>query len=98
MRFISVDSLRILKGSDVVCGHDFLRECRVEMRTPVGHHAVAALLKRNVPPPAIADDGMERDLNRDRVHRQQKRRVRFETADTVWDKRALDPGGRGGGP
>ena len=55
------DSLRVLEGSGVDRGHDFLRERSVEMRAPVGHYAVAALLKRDVPPPAIADDGMEGD-------------------------------------
>jgi type I site-specific restriction-modification system R (restriction) subunit len=42
-------------------------------RTPVGYNAIAALLKRDVPPTAIADDGVEGRLNRHRVHRQQKR-------------------------
>jgi hypothetical protein len=55
------NGLRILEGSGVDRGHDFLRERPVEMRTPIGYDAIAALLKRDVPPPAIADDEWKGD-------------------------------------
>src|SRR5271165_2855784 len=74
--------------------HNFFGLCAVEVRTPVRHNAVAAI--RGVPAASVANDGIVRDVIRDRqgVHCADKCIFWREGVDAGWEVRfrAESPG------